>query len=71
MHDDDDILVEPPRPKPVEDPMFREWRERYERDEAARQAKQAAQDAAYEKRQRDFKISKSAVLGGDAYPEEE
>lgn len=68
---DNDTLVDPPRPKPVEDPMYREFRERFEREERERQNAQAKRDAAYEQRSRNFKISKSAVLGGDAYPEEE
>lgn len=69
MHDDD-VLVEPPRPKP-EATEFHTWHEQYQREEQARRAAQEKRDAAYEQRSRDFKITKSAVLGGEAYPEEE
>lgn len=68
---DRDELVCPPEPKPIEDPMFRKWREDYEREERARQAKEASQKAAYEKRTRDYTISQGAVTGGNPYEGEE
>ena len=67
---DNDTLVCPPEPKPPESP-FDEYRRKFEADELKREAEEAARKQAYEMRTRDFKISESAVLGGDPYEGEE
>lgn len=60
---DDDNLVYAPEPEPPEDPMFRDWRKQWERDEKARQMAEARQKEAFERRTRNYKVKPGGFSG--------
>lgn len=60
-------VICPPEPKEPEP----EWMEEFRREQEMREQEMARKKDAYERRTRDFRISPSAAVGGNPYPEEE